>query len=298
MRRPFTSTAILALLAASAAAMMARAQEPPVPQRTMPQPVPHLISSHQIDRYDAIASQQRTLKDNPRSLADWVILGELAHEVAIDLPSDQSGRYYDMSRDAYEKALALSPENAGLKAAVQFAKDQQANSHRFESARDQATTTYLEARRRDLAAANYTPSLRVYTPPMASPMMPSPTTAVPPVNTNPDALANANAITNATPPAAVIRNDPSPAETTPPAAQRDAASMGTRQFYSYPLYQPYSAPQGTPFTYQQYSSAYNAPNAANNAGLPPLTVQRYYQLHPDQISPATATGRQSGNPFR
>ena len=44
-------------------------------------------------------------------MADWIILGELAYEVALDLPADQATRYYRISRDAYEKAaLAIQPD--------------------------------------------------------------------------------------------------------------------------------------------------------------------------------------------
>ena len=130
---------------------------------------PHVIGTQQINRFEAIRQLQQTVKQNSKSLADWVILGELAHEVAIDLPADQAGPYYKMSRDAYENALELAPDNAGLKAAVQFAQDQEQGLDRFEKSRTAAAQMYLAARRRDLAATRYTPTLRVYGSPMAPP---------------------------------------------------------------------------------------------------------------------------------
>ena len=86
-------------------------------------------------KIEAIRQLQETVKQNPKSLADWVILGELTHEVAIDLPADQAGQYYKLSRDAYENALELAPDNRGLQAAVQFAKDQEQGLDRFEKSR-------------------------------------------------------------------------------------------------------------------------------------------------------------------
>ena len=74
---------------------------------------PPVIGSHQIDRYDAIEKEQQAVADNPKSLADWIILGELSHEVAMDAPADHAGKYFKMSSDAFESALALAPNNAG-----------------------------------------------------------------------------------------------------------------------------------------------------------------------------------------
>jgi len=271
-----------------AAPLLTSAQEPPVPSRELPatrapanpnntnanarananaaNPTPPpVIGSHQIDRYDAIANLQTTLQANPKSLADWVILGELAHEVAIDSPPDQAPRYFAMSRQAYEKALALAPDNAGLKAAVQFAKDQEANGAAFEKTRDQATASYLDARRRDLAASNYTPAIRVFTPPALMP--------VNPVSTENGLAANAT-------------TDPNPAVTNPPPATLATANMGTRQIYSTPVYRPYSLPQGSPYTFQQYSSAYSPPVAGAAA---PITLQRYSQQYVNPLFNAFGT---------
>jgi len=73
--------------------------------------------------------------------------GELAHEVAQDVPTDQDDQYYKISREAYEKALALDANNAGLKAAAQFARDEEAHAAEFDKARRQAARTYIDARR-------------------------------------------------------------------------------------------------------------------------------------------------------
>lgn len=216
---------------ALAASLFAPAEEPPLPSREPPKaedpanaatpaPPPPIIGTQQINRYGAIAELQGALKADPNSLADWVILGELAHEVAIDAPPDRAAKYLTMSREAYEKALALAPNNVGLKAAVQFAKDQEAHGTAFEAARDQATRAYLDARRRDLAATRYTPTVRVY----------SPVTAIQPA-----------AVTAAT---ETVSTDP----------------FGVRQFYPAPIYQPYYMPQERLYTYDEYRDAYYPPS--------------------------------------
>jgi len=135
---------------------------------------PPVIGSQQIDRYDAINKVRTAVKENPKSLTDWVILGELAHEVAMDAPADDAAKYFGMSSDAFEKALALDPNNAGLKAAVQFTRDQKAHVDEFEKSRDAVTDTFLDARRRDLAATGNTPYVRVYSPPLPDRTLPGP----------------------------------------------------------------------------------------------------------------------------
>jgi hypothetical protein len=126
---------------------------------------PSVVGSHQIDRFEAIKELQAATRSNPRDVAGWIILGELAHEVALDLPPDQDDAYYKLSREAYEKALALEANNAGLKAAVQFARDQEAGAARFDEARKRAVPAYIAARRRELAATNLMPTVQVYTGP-------------------------------------------------------------------------------------------------------------------------------------
>jgi hypothetical protein len=300
-----------------------RAQEasPPLPSRTRPQSAPAIIGTRHIDRYDAITHLQQRVKENPKSLADWIILGELAHEVALDLQADQDIRYYRISREAYEKALALQPDQPGLKAAVQFALEHEANSQRFEEVRDRATQTYLEARRRDLAATQYMPTLPVYGVPVAPMTVATPGTPVTPATTSTPAVAATtpapppgptNLAAPTAPPAApvlppssatqaperatanaIVAADRDPAITNAPAAQDDAANMGTQQFYSnaIPSYQTYYA-RGVPYTYQQYRSAYDPYGIVGTSATPPITEQRYYQQLP------AYPGRQSGNPFR
>jgi hypothetical protein len=219
----------------------------PPPTRTTPAParrpaaarrtVPPVISTHQINRYNAINQLEAAVKANPNSLADWVILGELAHEVALDAPPDLAAKYYQMSRDAYERALALDPNNAGLKAAVQFARDREAGADRFERIRDQATRTYLDARRRDLAATGYVPTVRAFGPPLPSRVMPAPANEVlsiesPPVEptTNPPAPTPVTAAGSTLIPAPGTATTAVPATPTAPTVApgpRDADALGT-----------------------------------------------------------------------
>lgn len=153
-----------------AVAPAATAQVPTTTAPTQAQvQAPSMIGSHQIDRYDAIRQLQSELRSDPNNKADWIILGELAHEVAFELPRDQDVAYYRISRDAYERALLLDPNNPGLKAAVQFAKDQEAGAARFDEARRRGVTSYLAARRRELSTAGTSPTLRVYASPSTGP---------------------------------------------------------------------------------------------------------------------------------
>jgi len=265
-----------------------------------------VISTHQIDRYDAINQLQAAVRAKPNSLADWVILGELAHEVALDAPPDQATRYYQISRDAYEHALALDPNNAGLKAAVQFARDREAGADRFEQIRDQATRTYIEARRRDLAATGHVPTVRAFVPPVPGPgpvpggVMPAPANEVlsletPPVepSTNPTVPSPTPGVAPVVPgaPATVLAGVPA---ATPAAAEAaiapsvpgvgpsaDAPSQGSGIAYDNPadpvnsvveshfgVRQVYSV---EPY-YQPYTAAAGAPytfQQYSNAAYPP-----------------------------
>jgi len=241
---------------------------------------PMVVGSHQIDRYDAIKKLQEATEKNSKSLADWIILGEISHEVAMNAPADQAGKYFKMSRDAFEKALALDPNNAGLKAAVQFAKDQQANVDQFEKSRDAVTDTFLDARRRDLVATGNTPSVQVFAPPLPSRTLPGP---APSGTTTTTTTSIAPA---ARPAAPVDRSAPAITPAPPNAPSTDSANYGTQQNYSLPagaspygyvgpFYQPFATPNGAPYTYQQYSSAYYPPGLYNNPAAPPMTLQRY-----------------------
>jgi len=219
MKKSMMTTA--AALAVALAATGASAQRDPAA------PGSGVIGSHQIDRYEAIRELQQALKANPRATGDWVILGELAHEVALDVPAAQDNAYYRISRDAYEKAQALEPTNPGLKAAVQFARDQEAGARRFDEARKAAARTYLESRRRAMARSGINPTVRVF----AAAPQPEPPSRELPAAERPAAAA--------------------PAGTT--AATAPAAPAGAS---TYAVNRPYYTPQGQPFTYQQYQQSY------------------------------------------
>ncbi len=263
---------------------------------------PHVIGTQQINRFEAIRQLQQTVKQNSKSLADWVILGELAHEVAIDLPADQAEAYYKMSRNAYENALELAPDNPGVKAAVQFAKDEEQGLDRFEKSRTAATQMYLAARRRDLAATRFTPSLRVFGPTMAPPAAMTGTgtadvgtgRARTAITGSENTAATASTARNVP----AIRNSatggevavtPSDAATNSTSGQ-SSANFGVRQFYSYPTYQTYAPSQGAPLTYQQYSNSYAPSNTDAGQAAQPVTLQHYYSQQGLPI-PGDPTGR-------
>ncbi len=259
-----------------------------------------IIGSHQIDRYDALEKERKAVEANPKSLADWIILGELAHEVAMDAPASTAGKYFEISRRAFEQGLRLAPNNAGLKAAVQFAKDQEQNADRFEKSRDEYTDTFLTARRRDLVATGNTPYVKIYEPPLPSRTLPGP---VPPPATPPTSTAATNGSPPPATPAAaaatvrattdpavnsaapLVRSNSTPvAEASPavtPAAPNapatDAANFGTQQNYSFgPRYLPFVNQEGVPYTYQQYNNAYFPAGIYNNPAVVPVTPQRVY----------------------
>jgi len=178
----------------------------------------HSIGTHQIDRFEAIHLLQESLKSNPNDTAAWIVLGELAHEVAQDLSTQGDEPYYKLSQEAYEKALALQPKNAGLKAALEFAREQKAGAVQWDQARRDAASSYIEVRKSELAASGFNPTVQAYSPP-APPASPAPPAA----------------------PAAV-------AASTAPASEPAV-------IYQYPVYQPYV--QGSqPYTYQQYAGGY------------------------------------------
>src|SRR5271166_5281465 len=189
----------------------------------------HAIGTHQIDRFEAIQVLQQTLKSNPTDTAGWIVLGELAHEVAQDLSSSEDEPYYKLSLEAYEKALALQPNNAGLKAAVEFARDQKADAVHWDQARREAAGSYIEVRKSELAASGFNPTVQASSPPASS----TPSTP----RTAPAAVAGTNTV---------------------PVTQ-------PTQTYSYPVYVPYYVyvQGGQPYTYQQYAGGYlyNSPTS-------------------------------------
>lgn len=309
MRRPMRMiTRAWGVAAICLAATVANAADPPPVRTTTSAPRPPVIGTHQIDRYAAIERLQATLKENPQSLSDWIILGELAHEVGEDVSPDQSAAYFKLSRQAYEKALALAPDKPGLQAAVQFARDYEEGAQRFSTIRDRATATYLDARRRDLAATGYVPAVRAYAPvPSTVPTSTLATVTNPAATVVPPEAAVAPRAAEVAPPAQVppgspgptssvplpgtvpasgavratraVPVDPAPAVNPPPtdAASTNIANFGTRQIYTspYSYYQPFAASQGSPYTFQQYSRSYYPPGIDADSGQVPVTLQRF-----------------------
>jgi len=141
----------------------------------------HSIGTHHIDRFEAIQLLQESLKVNPNDAAAWIVLGELAHEVALDLSSQDDKPYYKLSQEAYEKALALQPKNAGLKAAVDFAREQKAGGEQWDQARREAASSYIEVRKSELAASGFNPTVQADT----HPSPPTPPAAVAASNSAP-----------------------------------------------------------------------------------------------------------------
>ena len=206
------------------------------------------IGSHQIDRYEAIRQLQADLKSDGNNLANWAILGELAHEVAVELPEGQDDAYYRLSREAYERAAQLDPNNNGLRSAVQFAREQETNAAAFDARRRQGVSTYLDARRREMAQAGVNPTVMVYE---SAPTMT--TTA-----------------------------------TYPPQQPGVAAAQPYGANYPTPTYRPYYNQQAQqPYSYNQYSNGYTpaTPTTAAN-GTPaaaPVTLRQYGQQLPGVI---------------
>ena len=240
MRRPIRARAACLALALALLTATAIAQNQPVPAP----PAGNTIGSHQIDRFEAIRQLQAATRTSPNHVAGWVILGELAHEVALDLPQEQDDPYYQLSRVAYERALALEPNNNGLRAAVQFAKDQEANAVNFDAQRRRGVVAYLAARRAEMGTSGINPTVLVYEPPAAAPAA------------NPAAGAIA-----------------APAQAAPNQVQP--------QPYPTPTYRPfYNAQSQQPYGYNQYQNGYAPPV---NQAAPPTTLRQLGQQVPGAI---------------
>ena len=175
MRRTTSTYGLWVVLLASALAVTAWAQTqapapagraalPPEEPQTQPQrqAADRYLATYQIDRYEAILQVRQALVKDPNNLNDWIILGELAQEVATDVASRKAPGYYKLARESYEAALKLKPDDANLKAAAQFARDQEQASVRLAETRRRAASAYLSARRRELSAPGTGPTLRVY----------------------------------------------------------------------------------------------------------------------------------------
>lgn len=131
-------------------------------QQAANQPATRVIGTHQIDRYAALEHVRQALIRNPKNVTDWVLLGELSHEIAAEVPANLAPGYYRLSRQSYESALFYEPNNTHLKAAAKFAREQEQAAERIQQTRTQATTSYVEARRQELAQSGYTPTVRTY----------------------------------------------------------------------------------------------------------------------------------------
>jgi len=151
----------LIVLAASIATAKVMAQDTKVMAKDTSN---HSIGTHHIDRFEAIHMLQESLKSNPNDVAAWIVLGELAHEVAQDLSSQDDEPYYKLSEEAYEKALALQPKNAGVKAAVDFAREQKAGAAQWDQARRDGVSSYIEVRKSELAASGFNPTVQTNSP--------------------------------------------------------------------------------------------------------------------------------------
>jgi cytochrome c-type biogenesis protein CcmH/NrfG len=53
----------------------------------------HAIRAHQVDPFEAIQQLQYSLKSDPKDTAGWIVLGELAQELAQDLSSTEDEPY-------------------------------------------------------------------------------------------------------------------------------------------------------------------------------------------------------------
>lgn len=212
------------------------------------------IGSHQIDRFEAIRQLQADLRSDANNVVNWTILGELAHEVALDLPEGQDDAYYKMSREAYERAAALEPANNGLRAAVQFAREQEAGAAAFDAQRRQGVNTYLDARRREMIATGVNPTVMVYETPAGTVTT---TTTAP-------TLANGVPVANGT----TVVNGP----------------VTTNPAYPTASYRPYyNAQANQPYSYNQYSSGYlpaTSTGAVTGSTVAPTTLRQYGQQLP------------------
>jgi hypothetical protein len=135
-------------------------------QATGPNPAgTRVLGTHQIDRFAAIEQVRAALEADSRNLHDWIILGELAQEVARDVPASLAPGYYTLAHEAYEGARKLAPEDTGLKAAAAFTREEEQRAEQAAQARRRAVGTYLETRRRELAQPGAVPTVRVYANP-------------------------------------------------------------------------------------------------------------------------------------
>jgi hypothetical protein len=196
--------------------------------------------SRQIDRFEAIHLLQASLKSNPKDTAGWIVLGELAHEVARDLSSGDDEPYYRLSAEAYKKALALQPENSTLRAAAEYAQDQLNGAQQWDQQRRSAARAFIEARERELTSARFSSAVLTYPPERAS---------------APSTLSRARTVSRETVP--TVAALPIPAASERAQAPAPPTPMSTPyQTYSSPGYQSYYVQNGQPYAYASYAATY------------------------------------------
>jgi hypothetical protein len=216
-------------------------------------------NSRQIDRFEAIRLLQSSLKSNPKDTAGWVVLAELAHEVASDLSSQDDEPYYRLSAEAYEKAVALQPNNTTLRAAADFAQDELAGVRQRDQRRREAARAYVESREHELVAARFSPAVLTY---------PHERALAPP--TTPRAMT----VSRETVPAAAPLPVPEPSTPAPtaPATVAAAAPAVAYQPLATAVYQRYYAVTVQPYAYSPYAgtyvySSYRDPSAGAAPGM-------------------------------
>jgi hypothetical protein len=185
----------------------------------------HSQLTHQIDRFEAIRLLQESLKSAPNDAAAWIVLGELAHDVAQDLSSQEDQRYYKLSQEAYERALALQPKSNILRGAVELAREQKSGAAQWDQTRREAARNYIATRKQELAGSGFGATIQ-------------------PVS-----------VRAATPPAAAAA-----AISTPASQPAQTYQYMPAQTYQYLVYQPSSVPTAQPYLYQQNTGSYlNSP---------------------------------------
>ncbi len=224
----------------------------------------------------------------------------------MDMPAETAGTYFQMSLNAFTTASALEPENAGLKAAVKFLREQTASVSTFEQSRDTATDTFLDGAsprpRRDeersigtrgqsvtavARAKRPSPDVPAYRrrPAPGTPKADAAAQAAIDSKTDPD-INSSEPLTSPTGsvvPVAEASKAITPARENAPST--DSANMGMQLDYSdadtSPLYfagayryQPYFAPGQGAYSFQEYTSAYYPPGGYANSAQSLITPQR------------------------
>ena len=312
----------LAADAADAAETRANAAAAPA---VVPPPV---IGSHQIDRYDAI--DEGAEGPEPTTQSRWPTGSSWASSPTRSRWTPRPTRRASISgcraRPSRRPWLWRRTTPASRRPSSSPATSRSTPTQ-FETSRDRYTDTYLDARRRDLAATGNVPYVKMYEPPAADRTLPGPVprrpdrdgTATPgrprPPPPPPPPRRTRRATRRSTRPSRWSgpatspwpRPTPAvtPARTDAPAT--DAANYGTQQNYSAGStarppdlrraeYRPFVTPAGTPFTYQQYSNSYFPTGVYNNPAVLPVTPQGYVAPRDPRSPPTPSNARSSTGP--